>query len=91
MVLARRDLEGALQGGYQIHPLWTLDLLTLVNLRDPSALVVPAASYSVSADVFLRGGVFISFGDSHFALPAWPASECVGVPDTGYLSLSWFF
>lgn len=83
--------EVALQGAYQIHPLWSVDLLTLVNVRDPSGLVVPAASYSAATDVMLRGGIFFSFGDASFAIPAGLGSEYGVASNTAYLSLSWFF
>ena len=83
--------EAALSGAYQLRPLWSLDLLTLVNLRDGSGLVVPAASYSVGADVTLRGGVFLSFGNSAAGLDEGLGSEYGATPASAYLSLTWFF
>ncbi len=83
--------EVALSGAYQIHPLWSVDLLTLISLVDGSGLVAPAGSYSVGTDVSLRGGVFLSYGPSGGDIEGGLRSEYGSVPASAYLSLTWFF
>jgi hypothetical protein len=95
--LARGELqvlgrdEVAAQAAYQLHPLLGTSLLLLCNLNDPSALVFPGASYSVSNEVTLQGGLYLGLGDgtpeSEFDIP----SEYGIVPTTVYLSLTAFF
>ncbi len=88
-VLGRDEL--ALSGVYQIHPLWSTDLIVLLNIRDGSWLVGPAGSWSASGDLTARGGIFLSFGDATFDLEEGLGSEYGAVPASGYLSLTWFF
>ena len=84
--------EVAVQGSWQIHPLWNVSLLTLINLRDGSGLVVPAGTYSVGTDVTVGGGLFFSYGDGNIDLQSGTVGSEYGiVPVTGYLSASWFF
>jgi len=95
--LARGELqvlgrdEFAAQASYQLHPLLGTSLILLCNLNDPSALVFPGASYSLSNEVTLQGGLYLGFGDgtqeSQFDIP----SEYGIVPTTVYLSLTAFF
>lgn len=88
-VLGRDEL--AAQGSYQLHPLWTLELLLLGNLNDPSALLSPAASYSVSDEVSARGGLFFGFGDDTPSQASPIPSEYGLVPAYLYLSVTAFF
>ena len=89
----------ALQGSYQLHPLWTVDVLLMGNLNDPSLLVAPGATYSVSDEVVARAGLYFGAGKGVRSIlpPApgqpidLPASEYGIVPTLGYLSLSAFF
>ena len=60
-VLGRDAL--AVQGSYQIRPLWGIDLLTITSLADGSGLVSGGASWSVGVNSSLRGGFFLGFGD----------------------------
>jgi len=84
--------EVAAQGSWQIHPLWNVSLLTLINLRDGSGLVVPAGTYSIGADLTVGGGLFLSYGDGSIdILSGTVGSEYGIVPVTGYLSATWFF
>jgi hypothetical protein len=82
--------EAAAQLTYQLHPLLSLELLTLWNLRDGSGLVAPAASLSVSNEVTARGGLFLSVGSAGATLAA-PASEYGPLPAGAYLAVSAFF
>jgi hypothetical protein len=88
-VLGRDEL--ALSGAYQIHPLWSTDLILLLNLRDGSWLVGPAGSWSASGELIARGGVFLWVGDRAFDVEEGLGSEYGAVPTSAYLSLTWFF
>ncbi len=85
----------ALQGTYQLHPLWTTQLLLLGNLGDPSLLLAPAASYSVEDDLELRFGLFLGVGKG--TAPGepggspLPGSEYGPIPAFAYASLTAFF
>jgi hypothetical protein len=78
------------QGTYQLDALWSTDLLLLSNLGDPSLLMGPGLSYSVSDEVSARAGMFWGLGDER-AASGLPGSEHGPVPVFGYLSLSAFF
>ena len=82
--------EMAVSGTLQPHPLWECGLLNLVNLRDGSALLVPAVSYAAGANVSLRGGAFLPVGSSGLG-PQGLKSEYGSAPLTGYFSATWFF
>jgi len=84
--------EVAVQGSWQVHPLWSVSLFGLVNLRDGSGLIVPGGSYSAGANLSLQGGVYLSYGNGSID----PATATVGseygiVPITAYVAMSWFF
>ena len=81
--------EVAVNGSYHVHPLATIDLLGLVNLNDPSLLLGPAASYSASGSITVRGGFFLGFGEEPTTLGS--GSEFGAVPTSGYLSVEAFF
>jgi hypothetical protein len=82
--------EAATQLSYQVHPLVSAELLSLVNLRDGSTLLSPAIAASLSANVALRVGAFLGVGRSSRVVIA-PRSEYGGLPATGYAALSMFF
>ena len=69
--------EIATQGSWQIHPLWSVDLLAQINLRDGSGLIAPGGSYSIDADVSLRGGIYFSYGNDTIDLA--PVSLRIGI------------
>ena len=79
------------QASWQIHPLWNTSLLLLWNLNDGSAQLVPGASYSVSNEVELQGGVFFGFGDGTPTLATPIPSEYGISPLTVFVALSAFF
>jgi hypothetical protein len=81
--------EVAAQGTYQVHPLVSVELLALSNLRDGSALVSPALSVSLSDEANLRVGVFFPAGAG--PSPMGPRSEYGQQPVSAYLALSAFF
>jgi hypothetical protein len=93
--------EAALQGSWQVTPLWTADWLTTWNLDDGSFLLSPAASYSLSNEAYLRAGLFFGIGADErvLALPgplpggliSLPGSEYGIVPTSLYVSLTAFF
>jgi hypothetical protein len=53
--------------GYQPALLWTYQLLLLTSLDDGSTLVAPSVAYSLSDDMTLSAGGFISTGDDEDA------------------------
>ena len=94
--------EAALQASWQATPLVTTDLLTMWNMNDGSFLLSPAATYSVSNEVYVRSGLFFGIGANRTTLSSWPpdpeqphisvpASEYGIVPTSLYVSLSAFF
>jgi hypothetical protein len=88
-VLGQDELVG--QASWQVHPLWNTSLLLLWNLNDVSAQLVPGASYSLSNEVRLQGGVFFGIGDST-PTPATPIPSEYGIsPTTIYVALNAFF
>ena len=88
-VLGRDAL--AIQGSYQIHPLWGIDLLTITSLVDGSGLVSGGGSWSVGANSSLRGSFFLGFGDDTLDPITGIGSEFGARPPVGYVSLSYFF
>ncbi len=81
---------------YEIHPLVSTDLLGIVNLVDPSSLIVPSITYSAREEATVRAGFFIGVGaeEGNLVLPGGipaPGSEYGVVPLTGYASLTVFF
>jgi hypothetical protein len=101
MQVIGRD-EAALQASWQVGPLVTTDLLTIWNMNDGSFLLTPAATFSVSNEMYVRGGLFFGIGPNTITLdrlvgfPAvpdvrLPGSEYGIVPTSLYLSLSAFF
>jgi hypothetical protein len=82
--------EFVAQGSYQVHPLWNLALLLIANANDPSALVSPGVSYSISNEVTASGGLYLGFG-SDVPSPQSPIPSEYGlVPAFLYLSLAAF-
>lgn len=93
-VLGRHELVAL--ASFELHPLVTTDLLGIVNLIDPSSLIVPSITYSVRAEATVRAGFFLGVGaeEGDFVLPTGvpaPGSEYGPVPVTGYASVTVFF
>jgi hypothetical protein len=83
----------ALTVTYAAHPLVTVDLLAVANLRDPSVLAAPGATVSVGNETSLRLGVFYGAGRHRWSgagVPV-PGSEYGPVPLVGYAALEMFF
>ena len=83
-----RDVAAA-ELQYQVHPLVSLELLALADLRDGSVLLAPGASLSASNDLTVRAGAYLSAGRG--AGLAGLGSEFGAVPRFGYGSVSLFF
>ena len=79
------------ESSYQVHPLWALSLLLMTNMDDPSSLLSPSVSYSISNEVSGSGGLFFGFGDDTPSLESPIPSEYGLVPAYVYLSLTVFF
>ena len=65
--------------------------LLITNLNDPSTLVSPAASYSISNEMTASGGLFFGIGDASPTQQAPIPSEYGLVPAFLYLSFTLFF
>ncbi|NIR46378.1 MAG: hypothetical protein GWN99_18205 [Gemmatimonadetes bacterium] len=88
-VLGRDELMA--QGSYQLHPLWTLTLLALTNLDDPSLLLTPGVSHSLTDELTASGGLFLGFGADTPTRDVPLPSEYGLVPAFVYLSVTVFF
>ncbi len=98
-VLARREvyLMGRDYLGatcmWQATDLLSFSLTSITNLRDPSAVVAPAGTWSVAQDVDLSAGAFVALGEG----PEWATfplaidSEFGAAPDLYYLQLAAYF
>jgi hypothetical protein len=82
--------SSAAQASFQIHPLVSVDGLTLVNLEDGSVLLAPGATWSATSSASVRVGFFTGAGRKGSA-SGGPRSEYGMIPALGYISLSWFF
>jgi hypothetical protein len=93
-VLGRHEVVGL--ATFEIHPLVSTDLLGIVNLVDPSGLIVPSITYSAREEAAVRAGFFLGVGaeEGDLVLPTGiraPGSEYGPVPVTGYASVTVFF
>lgn len=82
--------EAVMQASYQLHPLVSVDALTLANLEDGSVLVAPGLTWSAASSLTVRAGAFTGLGRGGIG-PTGLGSEYGEVPGLGYLALSWFF
>lgn len=80
-----------LQASYQPDALWTATLLLLSNLGDPSLLLAPTVSFSVSDEATATAGVFLGVGDELAVDGTLPGSEYGPVPAFAYVALAAFF
>ena len=90
--LGRHTAAGQLS--YQIHPLMSVDLLTLVSLGDGSVLVGPGLAYSVTHSAAVRLGAYASIGDDASMGPGgFPVirSAYGATPEILFASLNLFF
>ncbi|TVR61666.1 MAG: hypothetical protein EA422_12320 [Gemmatimonadales bacterium] len=87
---------------WQVHPLASASLLSLVSLRDGSALVSPGLTWSLADEVSLRLGAYAGLGPgarTNTHLPQLPPggqfpglrSEHGATPLIGFAALSVFF
>jgi hypothetical protein len=76
---------------FQWHPLVSLELLLLGDLRDGSAIAAPAVSWAAASNLTLRGGVYLAAGRRARPARSGIGSEFGELPATGYLSASLFF
>ena len=58
-----RTNQLAIQSGFQPGMLWTCQLLLLTDLDDNSVLLAPSVTYSLSDEMTLSAGGFLSTGD----------------------------
>jgi hypothetical protein len=74
---------------YQISPLVSGTVQTLINLLDPSLYLGLNLEYNIAQDIYLAGGSYIGFGKSisNFQYQ----SEFGGYPNTFYTSFRYYF
>ena len=97
--LGRLYAAGTLQ--WEMHPLVNIFLTTIVNLEDPSGVILPRLTYDISEDIRItlggtlnRGGNGTEYGgwDFPFPVPAAPGTSLSITPaDTVYTWLTWYF
>lgn len=90
MQVLGRD-AAALQLSWQLHPLVSAQVVNLLNLRDPSALIGPAVGISAADEISLRAGLFLHAGAGGLGETGRPRSEYGALPTFGYVSASLFF
>ncbi len=79
------------QGSYQLHPLFSTQLLVIWSLNDLSALFAPGLTYSVGDNATAQGGLFIGAGNGEVTPDDPLPSEYGTLPTTVYASLAVFF
>jgi len=86
-VLGRNAL--ALNASWQVHPLTSVSLLSLVSLHDGSSLLSPGLTWSLADEISLRLGAFAGIGPG--AERDRLRSEHGATPLVGFAALSAFF
>ncbi len=86
-VLGRDAL--VMNANWQVHPLTSVSLLSLVSLGDGSALVSPGLTWSLSDEVSLRLGAYVGLGPGPEG--AVLRSEHGATPAIGFAALTAFF
>ncbi|TVP60508.1 MAG: hypothetical protein EA351_00555 [Gemmatimonadales bacterium] len=86
-VLGRDAL--VVNASWQVHPLTSISLLSLVSLGDGSSLVSPGLTWSLADEVSLRLGAFAGLGPSADGTAL--RSEHGATPFVGFAALSAFF
>lgn len=78
---------------WQVTPLWSASLQSVVNLSDHSTFVNLSAVYNVTQNAYMDLGYYHFSGDSFRPSPGGirPGSEYGGNPDTLYASLRFYF
>lgn len=80
----------AVQATWQVHPLVSIDIVTLTDVRDGSVLGAPAIVWSTSQNTSMRAGAYFAIG-SEATTAGLPASEFGTVTTSVYLAFSSFF
>ena len=83
--------EALADASWQVHPLVSTELLTIVNLRDGSAFLAPALTASVSNEIQARLGFFLPAGPGGVRQNGFPQSEYGETPVYAYLAVTAFF
>jgi len=80
---------------YQLHPLVTLTMESLINVTDPSLFLSPSVEYNFAGNVYLSAGTFIGIGSGSVAgIPPYPValqSEFGAYPNIYFASLRYYF
>ncbi len=92
-VLGRSYLSGHLQ--IELHPLFKISLTAINNLKDPSGILQPYATWDILQNLQLTGGMNVYWGDrgseyGGFTLPG-TGGILSKTPDSAYLWLIYYF
>jgi len=76
-------------GSYEVTPLLTVSLTTIINLTDYSMLIDPTVMYSLSDNTECVAGMVLGIGED----PRWPLlkSEFGSYPDYIFVQMKYHF
>ena len=90
--LGRNYLSGHVQ--VELHPLFQVFFTAINNVEDPSGILQPYATWDISQNLQLTGGVNVSYGakDTEYGGFTLPGSDIrTRSPDNAYLLLFYYF
>jgi hypothetical protein len=90
--LGRNYLSGHIQ--LELHPLFKVFVTSINNVEDPSGILQPYATWDISQNLQLTGGVNVSYGakDTEYGGFTLPGSDIrTKSPDNAYLWLFYYF
>jgi hypothetical protein len=73
----------AVQGTYQLHPLWNMMLINISNLNDQSGYVNALVKYNIFEDMNISFGGMITYGKI--------GTEYGMMPSAGYGIIEWYY
>jgi len=90
--LGRNYLSGHIQ--LELHPLFKVFFTAINNVEDPSGILQPYATWDISQNLQLTGGVNVSYGakDTEYGGFTLPGTDiCTKSSDNAYLWLFYYF
>lgn len=90
--LGHHYLSGHLQ--LELHPLFKVFFTAINNVKDPSGILQPYATWDITQNLQLTGGLSVSYGakDTEYGGFTLPGSDIrTRSPDSAYLWLSYYF
>ena len=88
-MLGRDEIASRVQ--YQLHSLWSLSFVWVLNLHNPSSLLSPSVVYSASDESTVMGGVFVGVSDDELTPSGSLPSKYGLAATTVYFLVSVFF